>query len=264
MADAKKMWEKVVTLAPNSSEAKTVATHLKGLASEGAKGSPTSASRSPSSRGSSPSRRPACCRSSPATSATWSPSTPTARRRRAAPRSSMRSPSWSASRSSSSPIWGSVGLVGYLFRDYIGLLRELGGAILVFMGLHVAGVISISALYRERRLPMAAVADASNGSASVGLAAPPARPGAAARHSRLRALGPARRRLRGRLDALHRPDPRRDHRPRLGQRERRPGRRPAARLRARPRHPLRPRRGRRHRGQRAARLAAPAQQARSA
>jgi cytochrome c-type biogenesis protein len=66
-------------------------------------------------------------------------------------------------------LWGSVGLIGYLFRDYIGLLRELGGAILVFMGLHVAGVISISALYRERRLPMGAVAGASGGSASVGL-----------------------------------------------------------------------------------------------
>jgi cytochrome c-type biogenesis protein len=51
-------------------------------------------------------------------------------------------------------LWGSVGLIGYLFRDYIGLMREFGGAILVFMGLHVAGVISISALYREKRLPM--------------------------------------------------------------------------------------------------------------
>ena len=46
-------------------------------------------------------------------------------------------------------LWASVGLIGYLFRDYVGLLRQLGGAVLVFMGLHVAGVISISALYRE-------------------------------------------------------------------------------------------------------------------
>lgn len=51
-------------------------------------------------------------------------------------------------------IWASVGLIGYLFRDYVGLLRELGGAVLVFMGLHVAGLISVSALYREKRLPM--------------------------------------------------------------------------------------------------------------
>jgi cytochrome c-type biogenesis protein CcmH/NrfG len=35
MADAKKVWEKVVALAPNSSEAKTIGTHLKGLAKEG-------------------------------------------------------------------------------------------------------------------------------------------------------------------------------------------------------------------------------------
>jgi cytochrome c-type biogenesis protein len=51
-------------------------------------------------------------------------------------------------------IWASVGLVGYLFRDYLGLLRQLGGAVLVFMGLHVAGLISVSALYREARLPV--------------------------------------------------------------------------------------------------------------
>jgi cytochrome c-type biogenesis protein len=51
-------------------------------------------------------------------------------------------------------IWASVGLIGYLFRDYVGLLRQLGGAVLVFMGLHVAGLINISVLYREKRLPM--------------------------------------------------------------------------------------------------------------
>ncbi len=50
-------------------------------------------------------------------------------------------------------IWASVGLIGYLFRDYVGLLRQLGGAVLIFMGLHVAGAISISSLYREMRLP---------------------------------------------------------------------------------------------------------------
>jgi len=74
-------------------------------------------------------------------------------------------------------LWGSVGLVGYLFKDYIGLLRELGGAILVFMGLHVAGVISISALYREKRLPTTvfaggARAGASNGSGRAAASAP--------------------------------------------------------------------------------------------
>lgn len=51
-------------------------------------------------------------------------------------------------------IWASVGLIGYLFRDWVGLLRELGGAVLVFMGLHVSGAISISSLYSEKRLSM--------------------------------------------------------------------------------------------------------------
>ena len=53
-------------------------------------------------------------------------------------------------------LWASVGLIGYFFRDYVVLLRQLGGAILVFMGLHVAGVINISALYRDVRLPVGA------------------------------------------------------------------------------------------------------------
>lgn len=48
-------------------------------------------------------------------------------------------------------LWASVGLVGYFLRDYVWLLRQAGGAILVFMGLHVAGLISISALYRDIR-----------------------------------------------------------------------------------------------------------------
>lgn len=51
-------------------------------------------------------------------------------------------------------LWASVGLVGYVLRDWVGLLRQVGGAVLVFMGLHVAGVINISALYREVRLPI--------------------------------------------------------------------------------------------------------------
>ena len=55
-------------------------------------------------------------------------------------------------------LWASVGLIGYVLRDYAGLLRQLGGAVLVFMGLHVAGVINISALYREVRLPIGPMA----------------------------------------------------------------------------------------------------------
>lgn len=69
-------------------------------------------------------------------------------------------------------LWASVGLVGYMLRDYAGILRQVGGAILVFLGLHVAGVINIAALYREVRLPVGPL----GGSASFG-AVPAARPG---------------------------------------------------------------------------------------
>ncbi|HYL41610.1 MAG TPA: cytochrome c biogenesis protein CcdA, partial [Candidatus Binatus sp.] len=51
-------------------------------------------------------------------------------------------------------LWASVGLIGYVLRDQLGTLRLIGGAIVVFLGLHVAGVINVSALYREVRLPV--------------------------------------------------------------------------------------------------------------
>jgi cytochrome c-type biogenesis protein len=46
-------------------------------------------------------------------------------------------------------LWASIGLVGYALRDHVSLLRQLGGAVLVVMGLHVAGLISIPALGRQ-------------------------------------------------------------------------------------------------------------------
>jgi cytochrome c-type biogenesis protein len=46
-------------------------------------------------------------------------------------------------------LWASIGLVGYALRDHVGLLRQLGGAILVVMGLHVAGLISLPVLSRQ-------------------------------------------------------------------------------------------------------------------
>jgi len=51
-------------------------------------------------------------------------------------------------------LWASVGLIGYALRDQAWLLRQAGGAVLVFMGLHVAGVINVAALYREVHLPL--------------------------------------------------------------------------------------------------------------
>lgn len=57
-------------------------------------------------------------------------------------------------------LWASVGLIGYVLRDYAGLLRQVGGAILVFMGLHVAGVINVTALYRDVHLPVGPIGGA--------------------------------------------------------------------------------------------------------
>jgi cytochrome c-type biogenesis protein len=47
----------------------------------------------------------------------------------------------------------SFALLGYFLRDYSGILRQVGGAILIVMGLHVAGLIKISALYRTVSVP---------------------------------------------------------------------------------------------------------------
>ena len=53
--------------------------------------------------------------------------------------------------------WASIGLVGYILADHVTLLRQLGGALLVFLGLQVAGVINVTALWRDTR-PMPAFA----------------------------------------------------------------------------------------------------------
>ncbi|WP_300080676.1 cytochrome c biogenesis protein CcdA [Propioniciclava sp.] len=40
-------------------------------------------------------------------------------------------------------LWASIGVVGYLLRDQAGLLRQVGGAVLVVLGLHVAGLVRL-------------------------------------------------------------------------------------------------------------------------
>ena len=50
--------------------------------------------------------------------------------------------------------WASIGAIVYLLADHARLLRQLGGAVLIFIGLHVAGVIQIPLLWRDLR-PMA-------------------------------------------------------------------------------------------------------------
>jgi cytochrome c-type biogenesis protein len=46
--------------------------------------------------------------------------------------------------------WASIGLVGYALRDNARYLRQAGGAVLVFMGFHLAGVINLGFLNQER------------------------------------------------------------------------------------------------------------------
>jgi cytochrome c-type biogenesis protein len=45
--------------------------------------------------------------------------------------------------------WASLGLVGYALRDNVRYLRQAGGAVLIFMGFHLAGVINLGFLNRE-------------------------------------------------------------------------------------------------------------------
>ena len=45
--------------------------------------------------------------------------------------------------------WASLGLIGYALRDNARYLRQAGGAVLVFMGFHLAGVINLGFLNEE-------------------------------------------------------------------------------------------------------------------
>jgi cytochrome c-type biogenesis protein len=69
-------------------------------------------------------------------------------------------------------LWASIGLIGYVFPDYAWVLRQVGGAVIVFMGLHVAGVINVAALYREVRLPIGPKGDGGFGFGAASAAAP--------------------------------------------------------------------------------------------
>lgn len=46
-------------------------------------------------------------------------------------------------------LWASIGLVGYLLRDWAGVLRQAAGLLLIVMGLHVAGLISLPFLRQQ-------------------------------------------------------------------------------------------------------------------
>ncbi|OGO57996.1 MAG: cytochrome C biogenesis protein [Chloroflexi bacterium RBG_16_69_14] len=53
--------------------------------------------------------------------------------------------------------WASIGAVGYVLADQAVMLRRIGGIVLVILGLQVAGVINLRALWRDTR-PMPAMA----------------------------------------------------------------------------------------------------------
>ena len=48
-------------------------------------------------------------------------------------------------------LWASIGLIGRSLGGSVGLLRVIGGAVLIMMGLHVAGLIEIGLLNRVLR-----------------------------------------------------------------------------------------------------------------
>ncbi len=49
-------------------------------------------------------------------------------------------------------LWASIGLLGWAIQGYTFYLRYIGGAILVVLGLHVAGVFRVRWLNQERRV----------------------------------------------------------------------------------------------------------------
>lgn len=55
-------------------------------------------------------------------------------------------------------LWVSLGLVGSVLADHRGLLRTLGGAVLILLGLHLAGLVRLSVLYRQLRPSVQVVA----------------------------------------------------------------------------------------------------------
>ena len=97
------------------------------------------------------------------------------------------------------------------------VMNMVGGALLVFLGLQVAGVINVRALWRDTRamptmgggLVMAGGSGERRHAAAIsGMAA-----SSATRGARLPPLLPVRPAVRRRLEPVHRPDPRRDPRP---------------------------------------------------
>jgi len=70
-------------------------------------------------------------------------------------------------------LFASFGLLGYVLKDFSGILRQVGGIVLIVMGLHVAGLIRISALYLTVTVPTGLVLGKSEtGDGTVNVLAP--------------------------------------------------------------------------------------------
>jgi cytochrome c-type biogenesis protein len=67
--------------------------------------------------------------------------------------------------------WASLGLIGYVLADNARYLNVLGGAVLIVMGLQVAGVINLRALWRDTR-PLPAMGGGSMTGGTVALGGP--------------------------------------------------------------------------------------------
>lgn len=65
-------------------------------------------------------------------------------------------------------LWASIGLIGRSLGPQAGLLRIFGGAVLIVMGLHVAGLIEIGLLNRVARAPMPGAGAGAGAGAGVG------------------------------------------------------------------------------------------------
>lgn len=81
-------------------------------------------------------------------------------------------------------LWASIGLIGYAVGDYRDTLRIIGGAVLVVMGLHVAGLIEIPFLQRQARISLNTVVTATDGPSRGAGSATAASTGAAAEGGR--------------------------------------------------------------------------------
>jgi cytochrome c-type biogenesis protein len=68
--------------------------------------------------------------------------------------------------------WASIGAIGYALADNAKYLRQLGGIVLIVLGLQVAGVINLRALWRDTR-PMPAFGGAMAGGGTMTLSGVP-------------------------------------------------------------------------------------------